>query len=629
MGAAVLSLVLVLGAQVGTATIAATATTATATMERDSLDALLEDLGEGPLSHADLEMLARLRAATGTVARTASVAWAAPGPLVHPVYRTGVRARRETVARSTREALDALVVPAVSFRMSRRRVLYEGLLLAPMAEGVLDASVRMFDRVEVTPSASVRDQAAGAAGTIALYGAEPEVGIHPEGAIEARSADRSSDVFVAVGGGVGSARGRVAVGYDDMRALRTPDGSDPTNSEQRWLASVRGVLFDGDPVRVTVGGDLDRALNTRAPNMPGVARLDQRALGFLRVELGSATWGARLTGGYQGLRQHQELDPLVRFDVSADLYQAQLALYGAPYDWLRLEAGGDVAIGSGRAPDEVRRRELEGYVMGTLLFDRLEAQLGLRIAQQHSEEGTLGTDALRPLPQLDLHLPIAGPVGVRASFAMGMTLPGRGLFAPMGRFLKPETTVTVEAGPTLRADGYWADLTAFAAWIHQPLEPMPDPLPITDTPALVRALGVDLDGAAGLIRNLDLAFTTSLAEVVDRRTGAATYALPVLSGLVALRYRFGFRNAHLEVHARAATGPLTLIGDAPIEPWMLGGQRPKAFLRAGLLGGLDLGYGFTLDLAVENAIDRRYRLQTRDEPGGGIDVRAALTWKLY
>jgi outer membrane receptor protein involved in Fe transport len=628
VGAAVFAVAL-LCAQVETGTIA-TATGAVGLSETstrgDPLDALLAGIGEDPLTTAELELLEKL--ATATVARTASIAWPAPEELVRPAFRSTQERRRETIARSTREALEAMALPAISFRGARARVLYEGLLLVPLAEGVLDADVRMFDRVDVSTSGSRRDHSSGG-GTIALYGPSPQAGIHPEAAIEARSADRSTGSFAAVEGGIPIVRARGAIGYDDTRALRTPGGAELRNAGQRWLASVRAELFgrEGDLFSLSLGGDLDRAHNTRIVEdgaLRGVAGLDQRALAFARATLASKTWGVSLAGGYQGLRQNIVFDEVAPLDQHADHFQGRLSAFTMPLEWLRFDAGGHLSYGSGSM--DLARREVEGYVFGSILSEWISAEVGLRVAHQHQPDDQVPITATRPLPQVALHVPIVGPLGLRASFDMGMTVPDKtGIFAPAGRSFDPETSTSFEVGPTLRGGTYWIVLTGFVSWIDDPLSlvPMID----ARRPLALRVLGVELDGAFTVIDGLDVAFTASLSEAVDRDTGRAVYTLPVLSGLLALRHRFDFQNAHVELHARAATQPFTLIGDEPMEEWTIAGERPRAFVRAGITGGLDLAAGFALDLSVENAFDRRYRLHTTELRGGGIDVRAALSWR--
>lgn len=636
MEASVVLVVLVLGAQVETATLGATATVAavsTAT-RGDALDALLADIGEVPLSDSELELLAALGPDTATVARTATLARPAPG-VVRPAYLATRAARIETVARSTREALESIPTPAVGFRMMRARVLYEGLLLPPFAEAFLDADVRTFGTVALAPSSSRRIHAAGAAGTLSLEGVAPEAALSAEASLLARSADRSAGAYGAVGGGADFLSGRASVSYQDFRALRTPDGPSAHGRGRRLTASGRAVAFGrpSDVVRISLGADLDRGFDTRIVDsgaVRGVAPLDQRLLTFGRLDLGLGdVWGLSVLGGYFELDQRQQLDEVAEVDVSARLYQGRFLAFYRPVEAFGLQLGGHAAYGEGDAPDPRSRRELEAFLFADLDAGFLLASAGARVAHQRFEFGTFGreAEALRVLPQADLFIPLGGPFGVRAGFEMGMALPGAGLLAPSSPSPSlPETSRTVEGGPAVRGGGYWLDLTAFASWIDNPLTFTPDVTPDVDASRL-RVLGVELEGAWAIGAGFEAAWSGQLAEAVDRDRGVSTDLAPLLSGALSLRYTFEARGAFIELRTRGATNPFVLLGDRPEERYTIGGRPLRGFVRVAILGGLDLGAGLRLHLFVENAVDDAYQLHTREVPGTGVDLRANLSWR--
>lgn len=637
VGASVVWVVLVLSAQVETATPSATGTVAAAATatRADALDALLADIGEVPLSDSELALLASLEPATATVTRTATLARPAPG-VIRPAYEATRRERIETVARSTRESLEAIPSPAVGFRMMRSRVLYEGLLLPPFAEGLLDADVRTFGRVTLAPSASRWDQADGAAGTIALEGVVPAAGLSLETSAAARSTDRSAGVYAALEGGADFLAGRASVSYQDVRSLRTPDGASQHGRGRRLTASGRAVALGrpSDVVRISLGADLDRGFDTRIVDPGGAARgvapLDQRLFTFGRLDVGLGdTWGLSALGGYIALDQRQELDGVAELNVNARLLQGRFLGFVRPVEAFSLRVGGRAAYGEGEAPDSRSRRELEVSLFADLDADVLLASAGARVTHQQFRFAAFGRDveALRVLPQADLFIALGGPFGLRGGFAMGTALPGAGLLARSSLTpQEPETTRTVEGGPAIRGPGYWLDLTGFVSWIDDPLTFTPDATPTTDASRL-RVAGVELEGAWAIGAGFEAAWSGQLAEAVDRDRGTSVGVAPLLSGVLSLRYAFGVREAFVELRGRGATSPFVLVGTRPAAGYTVGGRNLRGFFKVALVGGLALGAGFHLHLALENATDDPYQLHTRDVPGPGIDLRANLSWR--
>jgi hypothetical protein len=614
---------LVLIAEVGTTTTATSALAISTSTAGDSLETLLDEIGDAPLTEEELALLADLEARTSTPAVTATITRAFG---IRPRTLVPRTERIETGARSVREALESLPVPWVSARMLRRRVLLEDVLLPTFMEGIVESDVRAFGLTVVSPRSSRVEHASGAHGTLALYGVVPEPGLHLEAAAEGRSADRASGLYGAAGGGVDVAAVRASVSYDDRRGVRTPAGESPHSKGERWVASLRAA-FGGDFVlRGSIGADLDRAQNVRVVgdggDLVGIMPLDQRLFTFGRIDAGEGRWGASLLGSYQRLDRSFEIEGFRVLDLGVEAVQGRLLAFVQPLDWLTLRGGAHVMFADAGELMHTRR-EIEGFLSIEVATPFLDALAAVRLAHQRSE-GIVPVpfDGLGVLPEAALHIPIVGPLGVRGAFEMGMTVGAEGLLAPA---TLEERTVAFEGGPSLRGSSYALDLVVFSAWIDRPVPFVPDATSRDPPAGALRLAGVELEGS-GRIGPVEILATGQLAEAVDRDTSRAAHVAPIASGLLAIRYHFDVRRAFLEARVRGASRPFEILGDEPSMDYAIQRRPLRAFARVGLAGGLDLGLGFEALLSIENALDRSYQLQTSEEPGAGIDLRATLAY---
>ncbi|MEO1335544.1 MAG: TonB-dependent receptor, partial [Myxococcota bacterium] len=133
--------------------------------------------------------------------------------------------------------------------------------------------------------------------------------------------------------------------------------------------------------------------------------------------------------------------------------------------------------------------------------------------------------------------------------------------------------------------------------------------------------GVEVDARWRPLKTLDLRIGLAWAEDIleDTNLEPVRPAGALLRGLASIRYAFAQRG-FVEIHARWITDALPL-GDQPRLNIEAG-----APVRVGLIGGVELGHGLSLSVAVENVLDVAYDDPVIDRDQVGLDARLALTF---
>ena len=610
----------------------------------------LDDLGELPLSPAELALLEALAATTSTAAgpRTAAQPgqpWPPPEPLRHPLTLVGTGALTEPVARTLAEAFELLPTLGGTPRGARRTELFiEEALLEPLldprgpsATSWLGLDPRLLDAAGILVPGSLALGSRGAGGALLLLpkAAPEDPRLHFGATATARSGDRSGGLLLDAAGGVSGATARLQLGFDELGALRIPaehERASLDTAARRWIASARLRLLgrEGDPLRLTAGADLHRIEGLprldAAGEVLGVERLSQRHLAFGRIEAGSAERGASLFASHAAESRRINLGSGDLTSASRTL-QARLTGHLSPISALTLRAGASALASSLElsGDGEGHRRRFEGFVTAELDTPSLEAALTARLAHQASQLERPGAPARElaatlPLVQGSLHIPLAAGFGLRAGATRGMYVPTPLELGALPEGAAPiERSLTFEAGPSVRAERLWLDLTAFTTRLEDTLE--------VSTGRLLgptRVAGAELTGRFTPGRGLLLAAAVTWAEAVEHDGGLDVDVPPSLQAFAALRLELPAARAFLQVHGRAGSDPLRLWSHRAEERAL----DPSAFVRLGAAGALDLGAGLRLHLALENAFDQRHRLPGAALPAAGVDLRVALSFAL-
>ncbi len=542
------------------------------------------------------------------------------------------------LARSVQESLGALATKHVGFRGGeRRRLLLDGVLLEPFAQTWANAPPRFFERLELETPGRLTDVGWASASALHLYARaapdKPALALHLSAL--SRSADRSTGLLGSVSAGLEAAGVRATLGYNDYKDLRIAQGDQLQTRSQRWTASVRGRILGraDDPLKITLGFDLDRALNLPLLDAnlvrQGRVSFQQNLLAFARVDLAIAQLKAMLLTAYQGHRRESEftVPNASTLSTAADAFQGRLQLQYLLGYGLELRAGGHVGFSQGSATTARNFRRLEGYLGGAYRSDFLSLEIDARLVEQRAQTQQPGVQAL---VQARLQAPVYGPLALRATAGRGFALSGDGLLAPLSASGQPtsERSLGVSLGPSLRWESLWLDLTGFFQQLEDPLVSLVDPsAPIP--PGRARAWGLELEGRWSLVEGLDLAWALAWAEAYQVGSEEAVLTIPAVRGFGALRYRFGARGAYIEARAHGSSKPLFVVSEAPSAgflPYRQRGGAPSASARVGLLGGLELGAGFSLQLSIENLFDGTVQSPSGQLPGAGIDLRAALSY---
>ncbi len=518
-----------------------------------------------PLSPEDLALLEALTSTpTPPVVR-----WPAPGP-VRPI--PGVR-WRETVARTTADALRSLPVLGGTLRLAAPLVLRDGVLLEPLASAEPDPLGLGADPWLLTGSlrgrADPRRTGRAWHGQLDLESNATE----NEVMLYTRSADRSAGVGAQGGwrgedaqvwaGALGNAGG-------DLR-LRAASGrlELPREGKNAQL-SARGAMG-----RFSVGADW--AYLERASDLSGIQRnLElQRTLAFAR-----ATWDYLvLQTSYQAARERWTDGG----EQTADLDALQLrADAQVPWDAGQVFAGvfGNQAW---RRAKPLTAAEL--YLGSNFVANYISAQVVGRALYRRAD-----TDATAWAADLALE----GPLGALSWYLEG----GRGAGAA-DHPLRFSIEGAWHGGGGLRWQGEagWAALGGYH-WRHQ----------------RYRLSGVEAEGAWWPTAGCTVA--AILAWGVAEEDTQPLIAAPTVRGHVSVRYDFE-SNAWLELHGRGVSGPVPSdLRSRNFAPW----------LRLGMLAGVRLGAGFGLALAVENALDVSLVEPDTGLPGAGIDLSVRLGW---
>ena len=537
-----------------------------ATAAEDLFDAL-------PLSADDLALIEAL-------ADTASAADPVDAPLVF-IEGADVVAERwidAGLGRTVAENLDARPTLLV---MRRRSVARDTLVLRGRGGHRVDVrvdGVRLHDaasnviddaRTWLVDPWSVERAIVGTR-SVELFGATPRDGPHSRARIIGRGADRSSGAYAAGEVGDGEAGFRVGAGYADQRALSLGGRTDaPDSAHQRIHAAGRAHVL-GE--RVRLGLDFDRVLNPPGDAVDAV----QRRMIFGHVLLGDDRLLADVLVAHQS------------FDNPAGPRSASQSLQLAASARMRFNADFAARVGAEASLSTAdlgrsfgRSDRVDAFFGADLATDFLEGHADLRVAHGRSEFGTLDTSATQLAGDALVRLTVFDPFFFHVGFDRGLVLPSADDLRRANAGIQPEVFTTVEAGPALEVSGADVAIVGFVTFVDDALTPVADVLANRDE----RLAGLEARGRWQVVRGL---FLEGACAWTDGQLGVTR---------LHARYELDVRNAFVEMSTR-------LTRDAA---------------RVRLLGGTDIGAGFRVDLAVDNALD------SDDGLASGLDVRAALT----
>jgi hypothetical protein len=581
---------------------------------------------------------------------------------------------REALGRTIAEAIEPMPVP---FEAQRRFVPGDSALLrgqtghrvvlsidgVPLRSALSDSRETsgwftidpwLIERARIDRPSAIDASPGATAGSIALAGLSPAVGsgVDAEAEVEARSADRSTATHVAVGASSGWAALKVAGGYSDAKPLRaatSSTGREVGSGHQRENISTRLRLLGrkDDPLLIYAGADFERLLNATRTDLAfgtspaPIDRVDERFLLFASTELGNDTIGAVLLGSRQSFSRTIDQTGLseARRSESAVTYFGKAQLHLTIIDELTLYAGAIVEISDAGPPAGFSSVQTSGETRNITGFTSLRLQLavfdvraGISVVDLRTalDDGTSPIDGTFVLSQGSARARIWGPVALLAGWTQGAYVPTiRDLSIAAGP-LQPETSVSFDFGPSLRIEDAFLDLLAFYTRISNAIEPQGLTAPSLINIADVEVVGLELMGGWRIIDRLHAGLAATWSEGKDRSNDASIGAFPALTAKASLRYDLPVRSAFIEAHLRATTKPFALIASHVPDATLDAPPRvPTSFVRAGLMGGADLGMGFGLRVSIENAFDAAYRTPTSLVPGAGIDVRASLsyTWR--
>lgn len=190
----------------------------------------------------------------------------------------------------------------------------------------------------------------------------------------------------------------------------------------------------------------------------------------------------------------------------------------------------------------------------------------------------------------------------------------------------PETSLSIDLGPSLFAADAWIELLGFYTQLKDALEPENLGASRLLTIEQVDLAGIELAGGWLLFDRLRFAGTLAWAEGKNRAGGASIIVSPSVTGRASVRYDFGARGAFVEAHLRGTSRPLTVFSAQAIDFAPRSVTAPATFVRVGVLAGTDLGLGFRFQLALENLLDAPNRVPASLVPNAGVDLRVALSY---
>jgi hemoglobin/transferrin/lactoferrin receptor protein len=276
-----------------------------------------------------------------------------------------------------------------------------------------------------------------------------------------------------------------------------------------------------------------------------------------------------------GTFAHYDWDPSVRLTVSL----------GTRYDWLRTKIGATPALGESPSLSAAFARNL--------------------VARDNALTWSAGM-ILRPIPTLHFVGNVSTAFRTPTTFDKG----GSGIIGALNSLpnadLKPESSVTYEAGVRVRLQTLNANFTAYRSDYKDLLQfVFLDPL-TRQRRNIGRAKidGIEVDGTYAITQALGLRFNAANVHATNTITGVPLPYVPPLNGLAALRNTW-VNGSWVEFTARSSRDK-TRIDKTQ--------ERPVAGYEVyGLYGGVDLGRfqprlkSYRLTVGVENLTDKAYR----------------------
>lgn len=631
-------------------------------------------IDELELSDEDLALLAALDAGTSSTTSTTAIApwWLAPAPLPRPTLILPRTRSREAAARSLSEVFETF---PTAVETARRFVPGDGAIIRGQTGHRVGLSIDgvplhhalsrsretagwwtldpwMLDTVVVERPGLIGASPRGSAGSIAVFGVAPPVhpGIEEEAEVSARSADRSTTTHLALGAAGALAAVRVAGGYSDHRPLRistSKTGADLGSGHQRVAATARARVLGrtDDPLRISAGVDFDRLLNVLRTDLTGggdntddplVDRAHDRLLTFLRLDAGGEDLDGSLLAARQvfsrrfgprsdGSRTSEE--EAVSWFVRGALRLSLLPSLTARAGGLAELSDAALATPSGTDGQLGDTRCYTGFVALDLAMEWLSAYTVVALVRSTSSlAGLEPLSETTPLTQGGARLALLGPLGLRLGWSQGLYLPNVRDRLDASVPLGAERSLTLDGGPSLYSELGFLELIAFATWIHDAIEPVSISRSRLVNVSDVALLGVELSGGVSLAEGLRAAGVLTWTEGRDRASDAPVVTFPTVTGRASVRYDLGVRDAFLEAHVRGTSRPLYVLAlRAADPPPSISEVAPASFAAAGVTGGVDLGAGLRLTIALENVFDTAYRAPTSLVPGAGVDLRASLS----
>ncbi len=596
-------------------------------------DLLLEDL---PLTDEELRLLDSLKA-TSTASNSApsriilDPALHVPRSRLHGrnARSVGEALREEATSFSTRRTFVSGESPVFLGRTGQRVGLaMDGLELRHALDS-LDQSTALglidpwiLEAVRIRRSAPLSTGGFSGHGQLSLTGRAPRAraGLTSELRGLGRLADRSSGFRGALDAGIDDAAISVSGGYSDHDPMRDGAGRHQagTGDEESSLSS-RARLWDAEAhgIQVDLGFDLFRVTNAKRFDLDGrIDRLRSMVSGFGRVHGGSKTTRFRLQAGVR--RFETSTEPAgggTRFEDDADVLQldGELRQQLAEVFWLSAFGG---AYTSGAYGAAVRGRMLRasGGVAAELEWETFSLRAAVRAGHAKSDD-EFGKESagVFVLPELKLGYSPLAHFTVLLGYQEAIHQPTVLDLSFARAALELEHARTVDLSFMYEPDTFGVRIGSSVSFVSNPVALQANVASNGDVGAV---LGGELETSLRPLRGFELVVLFALTR------GLGAEAQSFIEGGTAaarLRYELGVRGAYVELAARHAFPfPRT---DGDLDPIR---RRAWAMPFVSVGGGLELGYGFGLQLQVANAFDVPERELNSDIPRPGIDLRLAL-----
>ncbi|MBK8011158.1 MAG: TonB-dependent receptor [Deltaproteobacteria bacterium] len=469
----------------------------------------------------------------------------------------------------------------------------------------------------------------------------------------ARSADRSMGAAIDFASRAGIFGLRIAADFEAQEpwgtSSSTTAGSVDTPPRRRRLAASAVTSLFGraeDPLELVLGGAFQETSGTGIDQVRHYLLLGH-ARGWSstrRVEFEART-------GYEGLDERATRAKRLQGNLAVNLVPLRAVRIGATVfgrtDWL--DDARQAAVAAHELGASAKARLDLGRVWTAWAF-RIQHD---RTAGPEGSAASLEDDRFTPNETSTLclftgsaSLKLAGPFSFRFGARRNARVPS--VFEQRARedvlaFLRPERTLTIEAGPELRSEDVRLHLIAFRQWITDGITPTSNTWRQFKNDAPAAVFGMEVAAATKLTRHLEAEAIVGWAD--DDRATEKRSVLSVASrvlGDVIVRYTASPTFGTFSVHGQFASGPwrsktptasstASSLGGASDTMGATGAVYPDqraASIWVGMGWNVAFSRNVRFDLRVDNLFNQPYFVAPTQVRPSGIDVRCALTMGL-